>query len=175
MREPSLPDRTLAQDETRRAVQHEAVKASVEGDVNAEIAQKASQAPPADASIEKVAGTFRERAVDDVLDSETNVQRSRVAARVSQVIDYAFFLIYALLAFRFLLSLIAARSASGFVKFIVSVSDPFYAPFRNIVASPKTGEHTVLLPVVVALCAYAVLHLAINRLLRMITVRKTEI
>ncbi len=174
MREPSLPDRTLAQDETRRAVQHEAVKASVEADVNAEIAQQASQAPPADASIEKVAGTFRERAVDE-LDSENNVQRSRVAARVSQVIDYAFFLIYALLAFRFLLSLIAARSASGFVKFIVSVSDPFYAPFRNIVASPKTGEHTVLLPVVVALCAYAVLHLAINRLLRMITVRKTEI
>jgi uncharacterized protein YggT (Ycf19 family) len=153
------------------------VKASVQEDVNAEIAAQATQAPPGEASrIEDVAGTYRKRAVDDVVDSDRHAQRSRGAARVSQIIDYAFFLIYALLAIRFVLSLIAARSSAGFVRFIVAVSDPFYAPFKNIVASPKTGDgHTLLLPMVVALGAYLVLHLAINRLLRLVTVRKTEI
>ena len=39
---------------------------------------------------------------------------------------------------RFLLALMAARSTAGFVQFIVTVSNPFYAPFRGIVASPST-------------------------------------
>lgn len=177
MSEPSPPDRTLADDETRRAMQHESVKASVQEDVNTEIAQQASQAPPGGGtSIENVAGAFRKNAVDEIVDDERKVKRSRGVARVSQIIDYAFFLIYALLAIRFLLSLIAARSTAGFVQFIVNVTEPFYAPFRNIVASPKTGDgHTLLLPMVVALGAYLVLHLAINRLLRLFVVRKTEV
>jgi YggT family protein len=178
MSEPSLRDRTLADDASRRAIQHESVKASVQDDVNTEIAQQASQAPPNGEAraIEHVAGTFRKNAVDEIVDDERKVKRSRGVARVSQFIDYGFFLIYALLAIRFLLSLIAARSSAGFVRFIVSVTEPFYAPFNNIVASPKTGDgHTLLLPMVVALGAYLVLHLAINRLLRLFVVRKTEV
>lgn len=178
MSEPSGTDDTLAADQARRAMQHGDVKSQVEGDVNAEIAAQASQAPPPAAArkIEQVAGTFREHAVDEVVDSERSARTSRGVARLSQFIDYGFFLIYALLAIRFVLSLIAARSSAGFVQFIVSVSNPFYAPFKNIVASPRTGEgHTLLLPMVVALGAYLVLHLAINRLLRLVALRKTEI
>jgi YggT family protein len=175
MSEPSLPNRNLASDDARRAIQHESLKANVEDDVNAEIAQQAAQAGGG-THIERVAGTLRKNAVDEIADEERTIRRSRGVARVSQILDYGFFLIYALLAIRFLLSLIAARSTAGFVQFIVSVSDPFYAPFRNIVASPKTGDgHTLLIPVVVALAAYGVLHLALNRLLRMFVVRKTEI
>ena len=175
MTEPSSPDRKLADDEARRGNQHSAIKASIEGDVNAEIAARASERP-AGGNVDAAAGTFRQHAVNDVLATEREVQRSRGVARLSQIIDYGFFLIYAVLGIRFLLSLIAARSSSGFVKFIVSVTEPLYAPFRNIVASPKTGDgHTLLLPMVVALGAYLVLHLAINRLLRLFAVRKTEI
>ncbi len=51
------------------------------------------------------------------------------------------------------------------MQFIVTVSNPFYAPFRGIVASPSTdGGHTLLLPIVVAIIAYALLHLGINAL-----------
>jgi uncharacterized protein YggT (Ycf19 family) len=173
----SSTDSKLAADDSRRAVQHESVKSQVEGDVNAEIAQQASQAPTgSDArKIEKVAGSFREHAVDEVASSEREVVRSRGVARVSQFIDYAFFLVYALLAIRFVLSLIAAKSSAGFSKFIVNVSEPFYAPFKGIVDSPKSEGHTVLLSVIVALAAYVVLHLVINRLLRLIAVRRTEI
>ena len=170
-------DNKLAADEARRNMQHGSVKAQIEGDINAEIADRASQAPPEDADkVGRVAGTFRDRAVDEVVDTEREVHRSRVAARVSQIIDYAFFLIYALLGIRFVLALIAARSNSGFVQFIVTVTTPFYAPFKGIVGSPSTDEgHTLLLPIVVALGAYVLLHLAINRLLRLLAVRKTEI
>lgn len=178
MTEPSRTNIPLATDAARRALQHDALKANVEGDVQAEIAAQSSQAPPPGAArkIEQVAGAFREHAVDDVVDSERAVRRSRAVARASQFIDYAFFLIYALLAIRFALSLMAARSSSGFVQFIVSLTSPLYAPFKSIVASPKIGEgHTLLLPMLVALGAYLVLHLAINRLLRLVASRKTEI
>jgi len=178
MSELSRTGDPLATDEARRMLRHDAVKANVEGDVNAEISAQASQPRPPGAArkIEQVVGTFREHAVDEVIDSEHAVRRSRGVARVSQFIDYAFFLIYALLAIRFVLALIAARSNSGFVQLIVSLTAPLYAPFKSIVASPQIGDgHTLPLPMVIAIGAYFLLHLAINRLLRLIAVRKTEI
>jgi len=173
-----MDDEKLALDEARRASQHEAVKNEVEGKVQSEISQRAAERPPAAETekIEHVASDFRSRAVDEVVDTEREVQRSRGLARVSQVVDYIFYVIYALLGMRFLLALMAARSSAGFVQFIVTVSNPFYAPFRGIVASPSTDQgHTLLLPVVVAIISYALLHLLINGLLRMFAHRKTAI
>ncbi len=173
-----MDDNKLAADEARRSVQHESVKAQVEGDVNAEIADRASQGPPPGEGrkIEQVASQFRSKAVDEVVDTDREVERSRGVARISQVVDYIFYLIYALLGMRFLLALLAARSTAGFVQFIVAVTNPFYAPFRGIVASPSTDQgHTLLLPIVIAIIAYILLHLAINGLLRMLAHRKTAI
>ena len=56
------------------------------------------------------------------------------------------------------------------------MTDPLYAPFRGIVASPKAeGGYTLALPIVIAIIVYALLHLGINKLLRLIAHRKTEI
>ena len=173
-----MNDDKLAVDEARRAAQHGSVKSQVEGEVNAEISERAAaKATPGESQrIDHVAGEFRSKAVDEVVDTEREVDRSRSLARVSQVVDYIFWVIYALLAMRFLLALMAARSSAGFVQFIVTVSNPFYLPFQGIVASPRTdGGHTLLLPIVIAIIAYALLHLAINGLLRMFAHRKTEI
>ena len=173
-----MEDDKLASEEARRSVQHDSVKAQVEGDVNAEIAAKASQAPPPseERRIEDVAGQFRAKAVNEVVDTEREVERGRGAARISQIVDYIFYLIYALLAMRFLLALLAANSRAGFVQFIVAITNPFYAPFRGIVASPSTNDgHTLMVPIVVAIIAYVVLHLAINGILRMMAHRKTQI
>ena len=169
-------DGKLASDEARRAVQHESVKAHVEGEVESEIAQASQPAARDEPRIQQVAGEFRAKAVDEVFDTEREVERGRGAARISQIVDYIFYVIYALLGMRFLLALLAARSSAGFVQFIVTVTNPFYAPFRGIVASPRTDEgHTLLLPIVVAIIAYVLLHLAINGLLRMLAHRKTAI
>jgi uncharacterized protein YggT (Ycf19 family) len=171
-------DDKLAAEEARRAAQHESVKAQVEGEVQAEISERAAtKATPNESQrINEVAGDFRSRAVDEAVDTEREVQRSRGVARVSQIVDYIFYVIYALLAMRFLLALLAARSSAGFVRFIVAVSNPFYEPFRGIVASPQTdGGHTLMLPIVIAMVAYVLAHLLINALLRMLAHRKTEI
>jgi hypothetical protein len=173
-----MSDDKLAIDEARRAAQHGSVKSQVEGDVNAEISERAAVKATPDESqrIDRVAGEFRSKAVNEVVDTEREVERSRSLARVSQVVDYIFWVIYALLGLRFLLALMAARSSAGFVQFIVTVSNPFYLPFQGIVASPRTdGGHTLMLPIVIAIIAYALLHLAINGLLRMFAHRKTEI
>ena len=173
-----MEDDKLAREEARRSMQHQDVKAQVEGDVNAEIADRASQKTPVSETgkIDQVAGEFRSKAVDEIVDTEREVERSRGLARVSQIVDYLFYLLYALLGMRFLLALLAARSSAGFVRFIVAITDPFYLPFRGIVASPSSGEgHTLMFPLVVAFIAYVLLHLAINGLLRLFAHRKTAI
>jgi uncharacterized membrane protein len=170
-------DDKLAQEEARRSVQHETVKAQVEGEVQAEIADQAQvPAPGEQQKVQQVAGEFRSKAVNEVIDTEREVERGRGAARISQIVDYIFYVIYALLGMRFLLALLAARSSAGFVQFIVTVTNPFYQPFRGIVASPSTDQgHTLMVPIIIAIIAYLLLHLAINGLLRMVAHRKTAI
>ena len=172
-----MNDDKLAAEEARRAVQHEAVKAQVEGEVHADIAEHAAQAPPRETQrVNALAGEFRAKAVDEVVETEREVTRARGVARVSQVIDYLFYVLYALLGLRFVLALLAARSSAGFVRFIVTVTDPFYRPFRGIVASPATdGGHTLMMPLVIAFIVYVLLHLGINGLLRIIAHRKTAV
>ena len=172
-----MEDNKLAKEEARRAGQHGSVKSQVEGEVQAEIAEHASRTPPPENErIGELAGEFRAKAVDEVVDTEREVERARGVARVSQVVDYIFYVIYALLGLRFLLALLAARSSAGFVRFIVAVTNPFYQPFRGIVASPSTDSgHTLMLPLVIAFIVYLLLHLGINGLLRIIAYRKTAI
>lgn len=172
-----MDDDKLASEEARRDVQHNSVKSKVEGDVNASIAARAERTTPAEAEkMEAVAGEFRGKAIAAVVGTDREVERARGLARVSQVIDYLFFVVYALLAIRLVLALMAARSGAGFVQFIRAVTDPLYAPFRGIVASPTAeGGYTLALPIVIALVVYALLHAGINGLLRLIAHRKTEI
>jgi len=171
-----LKDDKLAAEEARRANQHDMVKSQVEGEVHAEIAERAAPTRAEAVQVDQVADEFRAKAVNEVVETEREVERARGAARVSQVVDYIFFVIYALLGLRFLLALLAARSSAGFVRFIVAVTNPFYAPFKGIVASPSTDSgHTLMLPLLIAIVVYILLHLAINGLLRIIAHRKTAV
>jgi hypothetical protein len=84
--------------------------------------------------------------------------------------------LYALLAVRLLLALMAAASTNGFVMFIAAVTNPFYAPFKGIVESPSVQSgHTLVVPLLIAIAVYALLHLGINGMLRMVGSRKTRI
>lgn len=172
-----MEDVKVADDEARQARQHEEVKANIESDVGAEIEdQAATAASGGQARIAEVAVKLRDQAVDETVQGERVLGRARTAARGSQFIDYGFYVVYALLMTRLVLTLIAAESSNGFVQLIRAVTAPFYAPFRGIVPSPSTeGGFTLALPIVVALVVYMMLHAAINGLLRMIGQRKTEI
>jgi YggT family protein len=172
-----MDDRKIADDEERRLAQLNATTSAVEHEVHSEIAQHAERVGPADAArLSEVARDMRSDAISEVEGTGREVSRGRAVARVSQVIDYLFGLLYGLLAIRLVLSLLAARSDNGFVQFIVSVTDPFYSPFKGIVSSPTVeGGHTLVLPLIIALIAYALLHAAINGLLRIFIHRKTEV
>lgn len=171
-----MVDNKLELEEAQRAATYEAVKTDVQSEVGGEIAARAERNHVSDAGrIDNVAGNMREKAVDEVVQTEREVERGRVMARVSQVVDYLFFIVYGLLTLRFLLELFGARENAGFFQFIRSVTGPFYAPFKGLVASPSADGFTLALPIVFALVAYMLLHLAINGLLRIFAHRKVSI
>ena len=166
----------LVADEARRVAHHDSMKSQVDRDVNAKIAERVEQSTSAEGlQMDKVAGQFRGKAIDEVAGKDREVRRARVLARVSQVIDYLFFVVYGLLGVRLVLGLIAARASNGFVRAIRVVTDPFYAMFNGIVDSPSAGGFTLLLPIVIAIAAYGLLHLGVRQLLRLIAHRRTEI
>lgn len=172
-----MVDDKLALEEAQRAANYEAIKSNVKADVGGDIYTEAARATPAQAArIEDVADGMRRTAVDEVVETEREVERARFVARISQIVDYFFFLVYGLLTIRLLLELFAAREGAGFFQFIKTVTNPFYAPFRGLVPSPSTAEgFTLALPIVVAIVVYMLLHLAINGLLRMFAHRKTAV
>ncbi|MEP7149133.1 MAG: YggT family protein [Acidobacteriota bacterium] len=172
-----MVDDKLAREEAQRAANYEAIKSNIKADVGSEInAEAARPAPSQAARVEEIADGMRRTAVDEVVQTEREVGRARVVARISQIIDYLFFVVYGLLTVRLLLELFAARESAGFFRFVKNVTEPFYAPFRGLVPSPTTAEgFTLALPIVVAIVVYMLLHLAINGLLRIFAHRKTEV
>ena len=172
-----MVDDKLSRDEARRSANFEAIKSGVEADVGNEIVLEADRPMLSQAeSVERVADDMRRTAVDEVEDTRREVEQGRVAARISQFVDYAFLLLYGLLTIRLLLELFAARESAGFFRFIAAVTDPFYSPFRGLAPSLSTSDgFSLVLSIVIALVVYMLLHLAINGLLRIAAHRKVEI
>ncbi len=170
-------DETLASDDARRTAGRGDVKSEIGGDVDAEIAARAAS-PRTDDSprIEAVASALRSKAVDEVVSNEREVRVARGVARLSQVVDFLFCGVYAVLALRFGLALLAARSGAGFAQVVTAISDPLYEPFRAIIAGVDLGTgHHVVLPIVVAIIAYLLAHLGVHQLLRVIAERRAAI
>lgn len=88
--------------------------------------------------------------------------------RVVRGVDYLFYLLYALLVTRFALALLGASEGAGFVRFIHNLTEPFYAPFRGMVSRPELDGGYVDLPLVLAVLAYVLLHIAIHGLIRVV-------
>ena len=97
-------------------------------------------------------------------------KRHRVITRVTHAVDYAFALIYGLVAIQFGLGLLAANPEAGFVRFMVRLTDPLFGAFSGIVERPPLeGGGLIDFPLIVALLVYALLHLAVRGLLRVLT------
>jgi uncharacterized protein YggT (Ycf19 family) len=167
----------LAADEYRQETSRDAVKSRIDSRVNAEISGEAATASPdGHAKVAEAAAQLRESSLDETMRRERTVGHARTAARGSQFLDYGFYVLYTLLAIRLVLALLGARPANGFVQFIRALTGPFYAPFRGIVSSPAGNDGaTLVLPIVIAVAVYMMLHAAINGLLRMVGNRKTTI
>ncbi len=101
-------------------------------------------------------------------DEDLVTERVSVVSRVASVLDWAFGVLYTLLLIRLALAFIDARHSAGFTQFIDRISDPFYAPFKGIVASHAVAGQLVVWPLVVALVAYMILHALIRGVLRLV-------
>jgi uncharacterized protein YggT (Ycf19 family) len=169
-------DEKLAADEARRVAQHEAVKSAVHGDVNADIAAAADEATPRQAAAAEVIGRdFREKALGEVVETEGEVERAKGAARISQFVDYIFYVIYGIISLEIILEGLGARESAGFKKLIDTLAAPFLAPFEGLMPDPSSGPFRIMLSYIMALVVYLLLHLAITGLLRMIAHRKVAV
>jgi uncharacterized protein YggT (Ycf19 family) len=154
----------------------ERVIARVGEEVEADVAARAAIAAPDEpAKIDAVAERLRGHALDDVKRTDRDQRAALIAARIAQVVDYVFCLVYGLLGVRFLLELVGARSGAGFTQFIEAITNPVYEPFRNIVDTIRFGDGRVVLSLAIAFVACGVLHLAIRGVLKMIATRRSTV
>lgn len=111
------------------------------------------------------------RAPEQRLQQQTVRKRERrrsLVERVHMLVDYLFVILYGLLAVRFLLNIAAANEKAGFVLFIRSLTQPFFAPFADIVPSPALGNGVFDVPIVICMAAFLLLHIAIRGLLHIL-------
>jgi len=163
-------------DEERRLAAHQEVKASIDGDVNARIKRESARVEPKEsAELAGVARELKQKSAHEAVETEREMGRGRTAARISQVVDYLFYLIYGLISLQFLLGLMGARPGNGFVQLIAGVTRPLLAPFEHIVGTPSAGAYQIRFSYLFALVVYILLHLAINGGFRLIAHRKVTV
>jgi uncharacterized protein YggT (Ycf19 family) len=166
----------LAADESRKLQQHEAVKGDVRQKVHAEISRQADDIQPREQhDAEVLAASLKHKAVREVAETETQIDRTRSVARVSQVVDYIFFLIYGIISLEIVLEGLGARENAGFKQFVDTLAYPLLAPFEGLMADPGEGNYRFMISYVFALVVYFLIHLAVKGLLRLFIQKKTTI
>lgn len=173
-----MPEETnsVLLDEERRMSSHQEVKASIDDDVNARIRRESARVEPQEsAEVASVAHELKQKSVREAAGTERELGRGRTAARISQVVDYIFYIIYGVIGLQFVLKLVGARTGNGFVQFVASVSRPLLAPFEGIVGTPSARSFQIQLSYILALGIYILFHLAINGVFRLIAHRKVTV
>ena len=165
----------LVIDEQKRLSRHEDVKGAVESRVQDEIRQNADNGRDDHAHVQAVAGQLRNKAINSVADTELELDRARKSARISQFVDYAFYLAYGLIGLEIALELLGARQASGFKRFLDLITTPLLAPFKGLMPDPSVGSFQLMLSYVIALVVYLLLHMAVSGLLRLFVARKATV
>jgi YggT family protein len=169
-------DNKLAIEEENRLARHEAVKNEVNQEVQTEVAREADNLSSQDQNrLNAVGQQLRSKSINEVASTEGELDRAKGAARVSQVIDYIFYLIYGIITLEIILELLGARDSNAFKRFVDSISAPFLSPFKSLLVDPAAGRFQLRLSFFVALIVYILIHLAINGMLRFFVHRKTTV
>ncbi len=171
-----LEDEKLAIDESERAASHQATKDEVRAEVQGQVARHAQQDDERrHADTAALGSEFRDKAIHELAGTEAEIDRGRAAARVSQFIDYVFYLIYSLIALEILLELLGARESNTFKNFVDGLTAPLLLPFTTLMPDVSRGRFQLRVSYIVALFVYVLLHMAINGLLRLFAHRKTVV
>jgi len=169
-------DKTLRVDEERRLEQYEDIKDTARNEVRSKVKHQADNFNANDqAEVSALGKEFKERAIGEVRATDAEVGRARTVARISQVIDYLFYVIYGLISLQIIFDLFGARRSNGFRNLIDTLSSIWLAPFNNLFPDPAAGQFRIRFSYIAALLIYILLHAAINGLFRVIAHRKSEI
>lgn len=76
-----------------------------------------------------------------------------------------------LLAFRFVLRLIAANPESGFGMLMYGITGVFVAPFNGLVGTPSSGGSALEVTTLIAMAVYALIFWGISYVIRMVVDR----
>jgi uncharacterized protein YggT (Ycf19 family) len=158
-------DQRVAIDEANRLARHEEIKDDIHREVKSEIHNRAKELSLADTS--RLGTRMQQDVIEELQNTEAELQHGRFAARMAQVVDFIFCLVYGIISLEILLDLIGARDSNSFREFVHAVSTPLLAPFYALVPDPSTGRFQFRISFLVALIVYAMLHIAIGRLLRL--------
>ena len=105
---------------------------------------------------------------EHVSEPSAAAQRSAGVERAKQVIYDIFGVIEALLAIRFILLLLGANEASGFVRLIYGLSQPFVLPFQGIFGVPSFDGSVIEWSSLVGIVVYLLLAYGLARLVELI-------
>jgi hypothetical protein len=170
-----MKSNSIRKDEDRKLDQHESVKGQLRDQVHEEIRRGSDIDDREKADIRSVAHDLKHKAIHEVSATESEISRGRIVARISQVIDYVFGLVYGLIGLLIALELMGARQASGFKQFIDTVTWPLVAPFKGLMPDPRVGNFQLMLSYIIGLVVYGLIHLAIKGFLRLTAERRTTI
>ncbi|MEW6730563.1 MAG: hypothetical protein AB1489_04420 [Acidobacteriota bacterium] len=169
-------DSKLELDESHRLAQHEAAKDLVRKEVQAEIAGKTDLDNSSDqAQLHSAAEGLKHKAIGEITDTETELSKARKIARISQVIDYVFYLIYGIIGLEIILELLGARDSNAFKQMLDALARPLLAPFKGLMPTPAIGPFQFMLSYIAGLVIYLLIHMAINGLLRLFVDKKSNI
>ena len=76
-----------------------------------------------------------------------------------------------LLAFRFVLRMIAANPDSGFAMFMYGITGVFVAPFNGLIATPRSGGSSLELTTLIGMAVYALIFWGIAYVIKMVVER----
>jgi YggT family protein len=169
-------DNNLAIEEENRLARHEAVKNEINQEVQSEVSREAENLSPQDQHrLAAVGQQLRSKSINEVASTEGELERAKGVARISQVIDYMFYLVYGIITLEIILELLGARDGNAFKRFVDAISAPFLSPFKSLLVDPAAGRFQLRLSFFVALIVYILLHMAINGMLRLFAHRKTTV
>ena len=153
---------------------------TTERDIYVERQVDTANAPPDDAARDIYTERVSSPAGEQVVHSEhvnlpsKAARRAADVSRAKQIIYFIFGAIEALLAVRFVLLVLGANEASGFVRLIYALSRPFVLPFQGIFGEPTLGASVLEWASLVGIIVYALVAYGLARLVELIYARPTR-
>lgn len=127
--------------------------------------KKPDTAAPNDTQAEKLS-----TAEQDIAAAEE--ARARSSRKITQFVDYVYWIIMALIAVRFTFKLIGANPANALVKLLYDASDPFINIFKGIVGDITTSGSSVI--EISDLIGLLIIWLLYHAILKLIVVLRTK-